>query len=295
MIRLRITNGILQKQALDGLQGNLRRISDANRQVVTGLRVAKGSDDPVAMGSIMSSSSSLRALEQYRRNLASASSRMSVQDGVMDQLTNTMIRAKELAVSQGSDSASAQTRQTSAKEVEQLREFVRSLANTKLAGVFVFGGNYADSEPIPTSGPDPLRPPSGDHKVEISEGRLVTTNHAAQEIFVDSGVMDAFDRLSTALNNDDPDEVRQSITDISNAFDQVQDLTGELGARMRQLDVTSSNVDALEVNLQTLRSDLQDAELEKAVTELVNRQSAYEAALAANARIFSTTITDYLR
>ena len=114
---------------------------------------------------------------------------------------------------------------------------MRGLANTKMAGVYVFGGNYADNKPLPAGGPDPLRPPSGDHQVEISEGRLVTTNHAAQEIFVDSGVVDAFDRLATALNTNDKDEIGQSLTDLTQAFDRVQDMTGELGARMNQLDV----------------------------------------------------------
>ena len=292
---MRITNGILQKQALDGLQGNLRRISEANRQVITGLRVSKASDDPVAAGSIMSTSSGLRALEQYRRNLSSASSRLSMEDGVLAQLSDVLIRAKEVAVSQAGDTASAGTRGTSAKEIEQLREFVRSLANTQLAGVYVFGGAYADSKPYPVTGPDPLRPPAGDYEVEIAEGRQVQTNHSAQDIFVDSGAMDALDRLATALQNDDQPEIGAALTDVTNAFEEVQDLYGELGARMSQMDVAATNVESLEINLKLLRSDLQDAEIEKAVTELVNRQSAYQAALAANARIFSTTITDYLR
>jgi flagellar hook-associated protein 3 FlgL len=292
---VRITNGILQKQALESLQGSLRQMADANRQVVTGLRVSKPSDDPVATGSIMSANSGLRALEQYRRNLSTASSRMSVEDGVLDHLGNVLSRARELAVSQAGDTATAQTRDTVAREIDELREFARSLANTELAGVFVFGGNYADSEPYPASGPDPLRPPAGDQQVEIAEGRTVTTNHSAQEIFVDSGVMDALERFSVALKANDVDEIRASITDLTQSHGLVQDIVGELGARQANLDVTSSNLDALEVNLQTFRSDLQDAEIERAVTELVNRQSAYQAALAANARIFSTTITDYLR
>ena len=64
---------------------------------------------------------------------------------------------------------------------------------------------------------------------------------------------------------------------------------------MNQLDVASSNLDSLDVNLQTFRSGLQDADMTEAVTRLVERQSALEAAMLANSKILNLTITDYLR
>ena len=107
--------------------------------------------------------------------------------------------------------------------------------------------------------------------------------------------MDALENLATALGGDSGPDIRASIGDLDWAFTYVQELIGELGARMNQVDTAVNNLDALEANLQTFRSDLQDAELEEVVSKLISRQVSYEAAMMTNARILQPTLTDYLR
>lgn len=55
-----------------------------------------------------------------------------------------------------------------------------------------------------------------------------------------------------------------------------------------------ANVEALEFNLKTLRSDLAEVDLEEALTDLVSRQTTLQAAMAAASRMLSTTLADYL-
>jgi len=292
---LRITNGILQREALRSLQQGQQGIADARERASTGVRVATPSDDPVATSGIMEASGSLRALEQYRRNLSTARTRMAMEDGVLEQMSNALIRARELGVSQATATADANTRQTTKAEIDGLIDFVRELGNTKLAGAYLFGGAYADSEPFATTTPDPLRPPSGQHQIEVGSGQVVPTNHDGQQIFVDTGVFAALERLSTGLGNNDVNEITASLGDLDNAFQAVQDVIGELGARMNALDIADANIETLDINLQRLRSDLQDADIQRAVTELVARQSTFQAALLANAEILNTSLTDFLR
>ena len=79
------------------------------------------------------------------------------------------------------------------------------------------------------------------------------------------------------------------MTGLDSAFDAVQSITGETGARMNHMDVASSNLDSLSVNLKTFRSGLQDADLAASVTDLVNRQTSLQA------KILNLTMADYLR
>jgi len=291
---LRITNGILAREALTGYQSQLRALDDARRQAATGLRVHKASDDPVAVAGIMQSSSELRALEQYRSNVDTGQSRLDIEDSVLDQLGNALSRAKELALSQAGDTADAKSRATTKEEIDRLIDFATDLGNTQLAGIYVFGGQYADTPPFVGGVPDPTKPPSGSFQMEIGTGVVVDSNHGAQEIFLDSDAIDALTELSTALGNNDPTGVQNAITRLDGAFQSVQELVGDLGARMTQLDVTASNLDSLEVTLQSFRSDLGDADITKAISELVNRQSTLEAAMLANTRIMNISLTDYL-
>jgi flagellar hook-associated protein 3 FlgL len=206
-----------------------------------------------------------------------------------------MIRARELGVSQQGSTATAETRLVAKEEIDGIQEFVRELGNTQFAGSYLFGGDYADTKPFPVGGPDPLKPPSGTLRIEGGSGHFLNVNHSGQEVFVDTGVMAALEDLSTALAANSEGDITAAMADLSTAFTEVQELTGDLGARMGQVDMAASNLDAMEVTLKTFRSDLQDVELEEALTELVALQTTYEAALMANSRILSSTLTDYLR
>lgn len=292
---LRVSNSVLYNQALGHTQQALKEIGHYQQAISSGLRVGKPSDDPTAVTGIMRSSSGLRALEQYKQNLASAGSRLAVENDVLDQLTDILSRAKELGISQGGDIATAESRKTVQAEVDGLRDFVIELGNTQFVGSFLFAGDYADTKPFTATGPDPLRPPTGTHRVEGGAGAFYSVNHSGQEIFVDTGILDALENLSTALGSDSSADIQASIGDLDIAFEGVQELIGELGARMNQVDTAISNLDALEANLQSFRSDLQDVDLEEVVSKLVSRQVSYEAAMMTNARILQSTLTDYLR
>ena len=95
---LRVSNSVLYGRALGHTQQALKEIAHYQQVISSGLRVEKPSDDPTAVTGIMRSSSGLRALEEYKENLASASSRLAVENDVLDQLTNVLTRAKELGI-----------------------------------------------------------------------------------------------------------------------------------------------------------------------------------------------------
>jgi flagellar hook-associated protein 3 FlgL len=89
--------------------------------------------------------------------------------------------------------------------------------------------------------------------------------------------------------------VQNSLVTLDSAHASVQVLIGESGAASQQLDVATSNLDALDTSLRAFKSQLQDADIEKAVTELVGRQTAYQAAMLATSRVMSLNLADYLR
>ena len=242
----------------------------------------------------MRSSSGLRALEQYQRNLQTGQSRLNMEDSVLEQISNVLSRAKELAISQAGDATSAASRLTVKAEVDGIIDFVTDLANTQLSGSYLFGGQYADTPPFQGGALDPAKPPSGSLSIEVGAGQFRDVNHSAQEIFVDSDLVESLRAVSTGLGADDTAAIQAGLTRIDSAFDAIQQLVGDLGARMNQLDLSVSNLDALEINLQTFRSGLADADLAEAVMDLVNRQGSLQAAMLANSRMLDMTLADYL-
>jgi flagellar hook-associated protein 3 FlgL len=307
---MRITNNILQSNVLANLQTNLRRVAESQDKVSSGLRIRKASDDPAGAARAIQTRGSIRALDQYQRNIAMANSRATSEETALSQLGDLLTRAKELGMSQGSATSDATTRAATKAEVDQLLQTAIQLGNTKFGDEYLFGGQNADRAPFDpaqtTQSPpyvslDPVTglpgDPSGVNQTEISAGRYMQATHDGKQVFLDSGLLQALKGLSDALADtaSPQTKVQASLGDLDTAFTQVQTLIGENGARVNQLDVTSANLDAFATNLKTLKSDVEEVDVEEAVTELVSRQTAYQAAMLATSRVMGLTLADYLR
>jgi len=248
----------------------------------------------------------MRALAQFRRNIQMGTARAQAEEGVLDRLTDTLGRSIELGLGQASSTATAQTRVIAKAEVDQLLGFAVSLGNTKFGEDYLFGGTRGNEQPlrVPTLVTDPFTNlvdganapvnPSGSIPVEIGDGRYVTPNHNATEIFLDTKTLQSLRDLSTALGNNDVPGIDAAVTALTSANNDIQTLIGSQGARGNEYIIASKSLDTLENTLITFRSDLRDTEVERAMVELVGRQTGYQAAMAATTRVLGLSLANYL-
>ena len=285
------------------MQHAQRDIARASDRVTTGLRFTRVSEDPNAAGQVMRTSGSLRALEQYRRNVDAATARTAAEEGVLDQITTVLTRASEIGIAQGTGTATAETRRVAKAEVDQLLRFAVGLGNTRHADSYLFGGAQSAVAPFEIDETDPsaldfgTTSPSGELKVEIAAGQLLSTTHDGTQVFgtTQQGVLAALRDLSDALGANDQTRIQGVLGGVRAALDETQTLIGDVGARMNQLEVTGANLNALEITLTTFRSDLHEIDFEEAVTELVGRQTAFQAAMLATSKVMGMNLTDYVR
>jgi flagellar hook-associated protein 3 FlgL len=293
---MRVTNSMIQTNATLSLQMNLQQMAQAQTQVSTGQKYSSFADDPRAQSSVMQTSSALNALDQYQRNINDATARANMEDSVLQQLTDAVTRASSIATQQGSATSNASNRLAAKQEVDNLLNFATSLGNTQYQGSYLFGGDNVTSAPVTSTPPFyDVVAPSGTHTTEISTGQLFKSNHNARELLLDTGVLQALKDLSTALGNNDVAGIGTALTSLNASQSGIQSLVGDLGARENQLQVTGANITALQANLNTFKSNLSNVDQEKAITDLVTRQTAYQSAMLATSRVLGMTLTDYLK
>jgi flagellar hook-associated protein 3 FlgL len=293
---MRITNGIIQRTALANLQLNMRGMLDSQQTATTGKRIRVASDDPIGASQVMQADGSLRALDQYKRNIGHATARVEAEEGALDTLTQLLERAKELGVTQAGSNANSATRLTAKAEIDQLIAAAVQTGNQQIEGEYLFGGMQSTTAPFQSSTPPfSAVPPTGSRKAEISQAQFLSMNHNGTEVFLDTNVLSALNDLSTALGADDLPAIQTALGALDGAHDAVQNLIGDIGARSSQLEVTSNNLVALDAQLRTFKGALEDADMEKAVTELVSRQNTYQAAMLATSRVMSLNLADYLQ
>jgi len=301
---MRITSNMLAAQQMTALQSNISLLQQAQDQVTSGKRINQASDDPAASMSIMTSGSALRALDQYQTNVKRASDRVNLEDQVLSQLGDLVTRAKELAVAQSSATASDSTRSIANDEVKQLFQQIVDLGNTKFGNEYLFGGDQSDTAPFASTGSAgtldyATTTPQGQRSITIGDGQTVAPTHDGKQVFIDTGVLDAVKDLAHALDPSSPTYgntgIQDAMSKLDSSFDSVQGVVGDTGAMGTRLDTAGQNLDALKSNLTTFKSDLQDVDVESAMTELTNRQVAYQAALLATAKVTGLSLVDYLK
>jgi flagellar hook-associated protein 3 FlgL len=301
---MRITNNMIMQSQFDAMQTNINALNRASQVATTGKRILQASDDPNASTQVMASNTTLRALDQYKTNVQRAASRVDTEDGVLSQIGDLITRAKEIGLQQGGDTASAATRQTANAELQQIFGQIVSLGNTKFGDEYLFGGDQATTAPFTSSGSGAgltytATNSTGTRTTQIGAGQSMEVAHDGKELLVDTGILDAVKKLSAALDQSSPTYgtvgISDALSSLDSSFDSLQTLVGDVGARAKALDSASENITAYKTNVTTFKSDLEEVDIETAVTELTQRQTAYQAAMLSTSKVMSLTLTDYLR
>lgn len=302
---MRVTSSIISRKIQTRLQTQLQELDRVRDDISSGIRIRKMSDSPVRAGELVRIGSSMRAVAQFQRNIDNGIARATAEESVLNQLTNTLTRGIELAIGQASATGNAQSRLIVKAEIDQLISFTANLGNTRFGDEYLFGGHRAGEAPFQTPPPAvgsfsrllaagiPVNP-SGTITLEVGDNDFVTPSHNGTEVFLDSDALESLRALSTALGNNDPVAIRVAADRITAANNNVQSLIGTQGARMNGLEIANANLDMVELNLKTFRADLRDTEIDKAMVELVGKQTLYQAAMSATSRILGLSLANYL-
>jgi flagellar hook-associated protein 3 FlgL len=224
---------------------------------------------------------------------------VSAEDSALQQLGSLLTSAQQVAIQQASSNADPSTRPAAAAQVAGLLQSAAELGNTKFGDEFLFGGSQSTTEPFAVTGSGSTLSytstgSTGQRTIQIADGQTMNVTHDGQQVFVNTGVLDSLKSLATALSNNDTAGIAAASTAVTNAFDAVQGVVGDVGARESQLQMASSNLDAYQGTVTNLKSNLQDVDFESAVTELTSRQTAYQAALLSTSKVMGLSLTDYL-
>jgi flagellar hook-associated protein 3 FlgL len=311
---MRVTTAGQTQAIIARLQAGAQRLEQAQRRATTGLRVERLSDDPNAGAVVMQAAAGLRAAAQYGRNVERASAALVAEDSALQQVSDILARARELAVGANSSAVDDAARRTSGVEVRGLLTQVVALANTKLGDDYLFGGLTSDGRPpfdpaapsfVPVDAQGAPRFPDGERAVEAGAGgQRVPGAHDGTTVFLGrtagapdatQGVLPALRALADALAGGAQADVAPALTRLDAAFEQLQGVVGEVGARQNQADAARVTLEALDAALTRQKSDAGEVDAESAITEMVARQTAYQAAMLASSRVMGLSLADYLR
>jgi flagellar hook-associated protein 3 FlgL len=162
---------------------NRTEMAELQNQAATQKRVTKPSDDPLAATRILQTRTEIGAGKQFIKSVAIAKNFLEYSDQSLGELTDILVRAKELAINQSSDaSASEQTRNVAGTEIRQLFNQAVQVGNRKQGDRFLFGGFKTTKPPFDPNGN--YHGDSGEMKIVVNKEAKVAMNMPGDKIFL---------------------------------------------------------------------------------------------------------------
>lgn len=184
---MRIADKMGYNQVTTNLQKNRTDMSDLQNQAATQKRITKPSDDPSAAARVLNARTDERGSKQFVKNVDVARSFLEFTDQSLSELTESLTRAKELAIAQANDAgASPDTRRAVAAEIEQLYNQAVQIGNRKLGERYIFAGYRTTKPPFDISGE--YHGDDGDMKVQINKDAFVAMNISGDKVFSGKGL-----------------------------------------------------------------------------------------------------------
>jgi flagellar hook-associated protein 3 FlgL len=293
---MRVTESVLANTTQTNLQRMQQRLLDLQQQVSTGVKVSKPGDDPLTAQQILDLQDQLGSGDQYVKNISTGNAFLTTEESALGSMGDSLTRLKEIALQMSNGTYSADQRTNAMAEVQQLKEQMISLGNTKLGDRYVFSGSKTDTQPFDTSGA--YNGNDSDVSINIDASNSVVINYSGGKLLRGTGggtdVLGTIDNLINALGSNDVSGVQSTVSDLDKSMNQVLSARTDIGARMNRLEATNNFLSNTQVYLQKTISDKQDIDIAKAISDLTQQQTAYQAALMSTAKISSMSLLDYL-
>lgn len=302
---LRITEGMTTRTVLADLGADKSRLTKTQREISSGERITKPSDDPFGTGRTLQLSAELEGFKQYKENVSDGSGWVTATETALNQISELVQRARELLVQGGNDSNGQVAREGIAAEIESLTEAVKQEADVTYDDRFIFAGPSTETRPYELGASDEYSGNEGSIVRVIGTGVSVQVNVNIQTL-LGNGAESEDDKLLDVLRDvashlrggteEDAESLRGTdLERLSENLDELTRVRAVVGATTNRLSTASTRLEQLEESSLKQLTDVRDADMAEAIVNYSTQQNAYEAALKAASKIIQPSLLDFLK
>lgn len=302
------------------------KVEDLQMKGSTLKRVSKPSDDPVGNVELLAIRSQNIDAGQYLRNTNFTNTQLAYTETVLEELTDILTKAKELAVGQASSIYGPEIREGVAKEIHQLRNQTLSLANKRMGNRYIFAGQKILTRPFDQHGNY-----HGDNnkiQVEINKDVFIPINITGSELFFSqekkqlskedlqmapqpgldrglasvpeeaeatSSIFSELYALENALLTDNPEVVQGLLEKLDASIDRVVAFRTRIGALSNTATNAESNIEKTKLLNEAHKSKIEDADVAELFSALQKEQNVLKATYQASSNLMNTNLMDFLR
>lgn len=310
------------------------KVEDLQIKGSTLKRISKLSDDPIGNVELLAVRSQNVDATQYLRNLNFAQTQLSYTENVMEELTDLLSKAKELALGQASSIYSPEIRQGVSKEIHQIRNQVLSIANKRIGNRFIFSGQTVLTRPFDQAGE--YKGDKGKINIEINKDVFVPINITGDQLFfskakrpieksdvdlktpgsevdlnIDTSVarhpasqreeavtvsmFDELRALENAMLTDNPQIIQSLLERLDESLERTVTFRTEIGALTNTIQNAEGNIEKTKLLNENYKSKIEDADVTELMGNLQKEQAVLKATYQASSNLMNTNLMDFLR
>lgn len=293
----RITNSMIDRIALSDIQNAAARLSKTQQELSSGKQLTTPSDDPYGTVRALDLRTSLAQNAQFQKNVQDAQSWHDVTDTALGNVNDFVLRARDLLVRGSNDSQGQEARDAAADEIDQIVDGIKSEANTQYAGRYIFSGTATQTKPYQVGGADTYSGNTGTIDRAISTGVTLQVNTVGSNVFGDgtSGLIKNLRDIASDLRSGNTAALQG--TDLKNLdadTDSLLAVRAQVGARSNRLTAAQTRLEQIDQTQTQLKSDIEDADMAKTITDYSMQSAVYQAALKSGADIIKPSLMDFL-
>lgn len=267
---LRIKTNVPSLTAQRRLRDTTSAMGSNMEKLASGYRINKSADDAAGLAISETLTGKIRSLNQAKRNASDGVSLIQVAEGSMNEISNVLIRLRELATQSSSDTLGNLERSYTNKEYTQLVEEIDRIANTsEFNGLSLLGGAEKNNG-------------VGELSIHVGAGDGSVANTDTILIDIDSVKLDAENILGLTRGEEiGPNEVdgafdRQTAADkltvLDTAIKKIAGNRATLGAKQSRLESTINNLGIQVENMSTSRSRIRDVDFAEVTAEFTQNR-----------------------
>jgi flagellar hook-associated protein 3 FlgL len=301
---MRITQGMTNRQVLQDLGATKARLAQEQREISSGKRINRPSDDPFGAGRTLQLSGELEGFKQFKSNVDDATGWVNATETALSQITNVVQRARELLVQGGNDSNGQVAREGIAAEIEALTEAVKQEANVTYDDRYIFSGTATETRPYELGANDEYSGDEGAIERVIGTGVQLQVNVNIKSILgegagaEDNKLLDVMRDIATDLRAGTPEAAENlrgtDLERLSTNLDELTRVRAVVGANTGRLQTAGTRLEQLQEASLNQLSQVWNVDMAEALVNYGTEQTAYETALRAGSTLIQPSLMDFL-
>lgn len=249
---LRISTNVTALNAQRQMMNTRLNLDRSLERLASGSRINHAGDDAAGLAISENLRAQIRGIRQAKRNALDGTSLIQVSEGGLNEISNMIVRLRELSIQAASDTIGDTERQFADREFQSLKQEIDRIAN-----VTAFNGN-----PL-------LNGKSGIFEIQVG----IQNNPILDRVVYNGERSDAsLDALKLGGESVATKQGAQlALSVIDDALIRVNSIRADLGAMQNRLQSTINNLAISDENLSSANSRIRDTDIAEEVSEMTKQ------------------------